>query len=115
MPAVLHTLRDLDAARARGELTEDEYRLRRDAAMHVIEDAEVAGEAPPDKPAPPAPPRAPLSPEADAWAKLAAIIIGFVALTLVATVVLRDVTLALTLSVSLLAAVVVKAFKGLGM
>ncbi|MEO0939272.1 MAG: hypothetical protein AAFY38_14065 [Pseudomonadota bacterium] len=106
MTAVLQNLRQLEAARRRGELTNLEYTARRAAMMAAVEEATLAEgeEAAAAKSAP----------RGNPWAVGLMLLAAAFVLTALGTWALGDLSLALTLAVTLLAAVTVTAFQSLG-
>lgn len=104
MTAILEKIRQLEAARDRGEMTPPEFERAKESLFATVEDA-VSAPAPPPRHAPATP--------GIFWPALILSVFGVLALTGLATVILGDLTLALTLAVTLLAAITVKAFRAL--
>lgn len=103
MTAVLQNLRQLEAARRRGELSNVEYAARRADMMAAVEEAKLDNAAAP----PPAPPKVNL------WALGALLVALAGGTTVLSAWALGDLSLALTLAVTLLAALTVTAFQSL--
>lgn len=133
MTAILKDLRSLRAARDRGEITPEQF-ARAEAVLHsLVEDAVVDGAPEPKRAAKPAPPRKrpaavePITAEtvaADAhttahstparvWETVLMVAAGLAFLTVLATVIVGSLTLALTLLVTTIAAGTVWALKNL--
>ncbi len=107
MTAIIDELRQLDAARARGDLTDTELRAAKSKLLETVEDANLLAVTP-------AAPRAP-QPARDAsnglWSLLFLALCGAGVLTLVLNAILGSFSLALTLVVSLAAALLVAAVR----
>ncbi|MEL7100415.1 MAG: hypothetical protein AAGM84_16440 [Pseudomonadota bacterium] len=110
MTAVLQNLRQLEAARRRGELSLSEYASRRAEMMAAVEDAaldadidDAAGASAVARAKPPS-----------AWLMAGLLITGCTLMTLLGAWATGDLSLALTVSVTLLAALMVAAFQSLG-
>ena len=114
MTAILKTIRELDARLKRGEITPDEHTKRREALLQSSEiiDTEFETVITPRKPAPPQSDTNPASPNAIGFSIVVCLgvmglSIGFILLFL------PDLNLALTLGVTLLAALCVALFRAL--
>ena len=105
MTAVLNDIRQLDAARRRGEISPAEYAAARRRLLEAIPDADNSG-----APEPAARHKAP-RPNLTVLAGALCLIFGLI--TALATWITGDLSLGLTLSITLLAALTVTAFRGL--
>ncbi|NIZ14200.1 SHOCT domain-containing protein [Phaeobacter sp. HF9A] len=132
MTAILHEIRQLDAARKRGDISAEEYATARGRLLASVEDAAVEPQEPArhaarGRPAPrrpaaraarptPKPPSAPSEGTApdDMSGFWALILIGLCAAGLMTFLVgqlIGDITIALTLAVTVFAAIVIAAFQ----
>ena len=117
MTAILQEVRRLDAARKRGELTEAEFARAKLRLLDEVEDADT-------EPTPPAPARPAVArPQAQTSAEpqiaapdpklvhlIVALVVGLALCLGLTALLLQDLTLALTLTGTLCAAVVVRAY-----
>ncbi len=108
MTAVLEEIRSLEAARKRGDISEADFLRIRASLMDSIEDATL--ELRPN-PAPAPTPSKPATPQL--WHIVLFIALLFGGGTLVASWLIGDMTLALTLAATALAAFTVHAFRNL--
>ena len=108
MTAVLQEIRRLEAAQERGEIDASDMQRLRDALTDLVEDAD---EIDPDTDL--APPPHLSGPLPDLWQICLLVIAGFTLLTLFGTWVIGDIWIAITLSVTLLAALTIRAFHNL--
>lgn len=136
MTVMLERLRQLEAARKRGDLTDAQYRDARSKLLSVVEDAEVEptgprprtakrsqAARPRSRPAAPAPTRraAPAAaPHSDSvepqdmsffWGLVLVGLCGAAMITFLIGRLIGDITIALTLAVTVVAAVVIAAFQ----
>ena len=104
MTAVLDEIRQLEAARSRGDMDEFAFRLAKAELMDAIEDADqaMAEQSAHDTPS-----------RSVVWQVVLFSLIAFVCLTGITAIVLGDTTLALTVAVVVLAAITVQAFRTL--
>ena len=105
MTAILEQIRQLEAARNRGEMTSAQFERAKERLFDTVEDAVATPIAPS------APPRR--GPPSIFWPALGVSVLGIAVVTGLATLLIGDLTLALTLAVTLLAAVTVAAFRAL--
>ncbi len=111
MTSVLNELRSLDAARARGDISGEDFTRIRGSLLDAIEDATLVGDEPPDTPEPVVAAPAPISEDTKKlWHIIAFLCISFVLCTGFTAWLFGDLTLALTLSATLMAALTVRAF-----
>ncbi|THH35276.1 SHOCT domain-containing protein [Aliishimia ponticola] len=117
MTAMLREIRQLDAARRRGELDEMEYIHAKARLLEAVEDATVEVAPRPEARPRTRPIRRDAGPGAGAqgaiWLALPICLLAAGATTLLGAWLLGDLTLALTLTATLSAAVIVAAFKNL--
>ena len=106
MTAVLDEIRQLEAARSRGDMDEFSFRLAKAELMDAIEDADQAMAEQADHNGT-APSRSMV------WQVVLFGLVAFVSLTGIAAIILGDTSLALTVAVVVLAAVTVQAFRTL--
>jgi len=136
MTVMLERLRQLEAARKRGDLTDAQYKDARSKLLSVVEDAEVEptgprprmasrsqAARPRSRPAAPAPTRraAPaVAPQSDSvepqdmsffWGLVLVGLCGAAMITFLIGRLIGDITIALTLAVTVVAAVVIAAFQ----
>jgi len=109
MTSVLNELRSLDAARARGDISGEDFARIRGSLLDAIEDATLVGDdfvqiETPDAPAPVSDDTKKL------WHIIAFLCVSFVLCTGFTAWLFGDLTLALTLSATLMAALTVRAF-----
>ena len=102
MTAILEEIRRLDAAKQRGDLTEGEYNSAKAKIVSAVEEADVA-------PSAIAPPR----PSFRVFDIVLLCAIATFACVGLATILFGDLTLALTLAVTILAAFTIHAFRTL--
>lgn len=108
MTAIFEEIRQLDAARKRGEISPEAFAAAKARLLNSVEEAEVLSQqAAAVRRRPAAPPASGL------WGMLAMGLLGAGVLTVLAGQLIGDLTIALTLAVTVLAAIVVKAFRGL--
>jgi hypothetical protein len=112
MTAILEEIRKLDAARERGEIGYSDFALKRKRLLESVEDAQFVGEEHTPDPEEDAP-RQPPIPGVDLWLMALVLMGGFTVCTALVTWLVGDITLALTASVTLLAALCVRAFRNL--
>ncbi|WP_299966342.1 SHOCT domain-containing protein [uncultured Roseobacter sp.] len=112
MTAILHELRSLDEKLARGDITDVEYMARKARlidSVDVVEPEVVADAAPREQPEPPEE-----LPGAMTWGFGIVLCLGVLGICLcLAVLVIGDVNLALTLGVTVLAALSVALFRNL--
>ncbi|MEO9820565.1 MAG: SHOCT domain-containing protein [Paracoccaceae bacterium] len=104
MTAVLDEIRQLEAARSRGDMDEFAFRLAKAELMNAIEDADQALAEQADHAAPS---------RGTVWQVVLFALVAFVSLTGITAIVLGDTTLALTVAVVVLAAITIQAFRTL--
>jgi hypothetical protein len=102
MTTILHELRALEARLKQGELTAVEYAAERAALLHEVEEAETEFAAPPPRPAV----RARTGPSAFGFSIVICLLVMGLCLSLT-LLFLPDINLALTLGVTILAALCV--------
>ncbi|MFW8593590.1 SHOCT domain-containing protein [Cribrihabitans neustonicus] len=107
MTAIFEEIRQLDAARKRGEISPEAFAAAKARLLNSVEEAKVLSQpaAVRRRPAPP--------PASGLWGMLAMGLLGAGVLTVLAGQLIGDLTIALTLAVTVLAAIVVRAFRGL--
>ncbi len=103
MTAVLEEIRQLEAAHARGDLSEGDLQAAKASLMDAIEEADAIRHEDGASNAPPS----------HIWHALLFSLAGLVVVTGLGTVLLGDFSLALTVAVTLLAALTVRAFQAL--
>ena len=109
---MLESIRRLEAARDRGELTPDEFERAKERLFETVEDAVTVTSQPSQTAPHDAPSTTP--PGTDIfWPALISSVLAVGIVTGLATLLFGDLTLALTLAVTLLAAIMVKAFRTL--
>ncbi len=104
MTAVLDEIRQLEAARSRGDMDEFAFRIAKAELMDAIEEASQ-GNVEDDATSMPS--------RGTVWQIVMFAIIAFIFLTGISAILLGDTTLALTMAVVILAAVTVHAFRTL--
>ena len=101
MTSILNEVRKLDAARKRGDISEMDFAEIRAQLLGAIEDAEIIEDTAPEP--------TPAVPNVDLWLIGLLLTCAFFMVTALATWALGDFVLAVTLSVTLLAAIIVRA------
>ena len=114
MTAMLRNIRDLDARLKRGEITAEEFATRRAALLKAADVIETEYEAVTVPPQAPDKPRnaAPVSPNAIGFSIVVCLGVMGLSIALILAL-LQDLNLALTLGVTVLAALVVALFRTL--
>lgn len=111
MTAILEDLRRLDAARKRGELSPDAYEDAKRRLLGDVEDVQIVAES---RPRPQRLRTARAQMRGDGmWSLLLLGMFGVGILTLITALVVGDMTIAVTLVVTIFAAILVKAAKRL--
>lgn len=113
MSSILQEIRRLESARDRGELSAEEFAAAKETLLGSVEDATVISQERPRRRAQPSP--APVSRNAPSgfWGIVAIALVAALAMTVLVGQMIGDFTIALTLVISVLAAVLVAAFRRL--
>ncbi|MFW8635971.1 SHOCT domain-containing protein [Cribrihabitans pelagius] len=108
MTVIFEEIRRLDAARKRGEISPAEFAAAKARLLNSVEEANVLPQG-----TAAAAPRPPAATASGLWGMLAMGLLGAGVLTVLAGQLIGDLTIALTLAVTVLAAIVIAAFRRL--